>query len=108
MNISTCYAHFGGQNRFIAQASARAFRGARWIDLPIARVDAVIEVKKKRDKQKLRRSLDELPALAREAPSANSNLVPAVIEAVKGYATVGEIGDAFRKAWGEFREPAIF
>jgi len=72
------------------------------------RVDAVLEMKKKRDSRKVGKSLDELTALAREAPTAKNNMVPAVIEAVKDYATVGEICDAFRKAWGEFREPNAF
>jgi len=32
------------------------------------------------------------------------NLMPPVIEAVKSYATVGEICDALRAVWGEYRE----
>jgi len=89
-----------------AEKPVRVYRSSPAIERQ--RVEAVIEMKKRRDNQKLRKSLDELTALAKEAPSADSNLVPAVIESVKGYATVGEIGDALRKAWGEFREPAIF
>jgi len=69
------------------------------------RVDSVVEMKKKRDNHKVARALDELTALAREPESATNNLVPAVIESVKEYATVGEVCDALRKAWGEFREP---
>jgi len=88
-----------------AEKPVRIYRSSPAIEK--SRVDAVSEVKRKRDNQKVRRSLDDLLALAKEAPSANNNLVPAVIEAVKGYATVGEIGDVFREAWGEFREPAI-
>jgi methylmalonyl-CoA mutase N-terminal domain/subunit len=34
--------------------------------------------------------------------------MPVVIEAVKAYGTVGEISDALRKAFGEYREPNIF
>jgi len=71
------------------------------------RIDAMVEMKKKRDNQKVRKSLDELTALAREAATANNNLMPAMIGAVKEYATVGEVGEALRKAWGQFREPAI-
>ncbi len=32
------------------------------------------------------------------------NLLPALIEAVKAYATLGEISDRLRAAWGEHRE----
>ncbi len=72
------------------------------------RVEAVVEVKKRRDNARVKKCLDELTALAREAPSANNNLVPAVIDAARAYATVGEVSDALRKAWGEFTEPSIF
>ena len=72
------------------------------------RVEAVVEVKKRRDNARVKKCLDELTALARETPSANNNLVPAVIDAARAYATVGEVSDALRKAWGEFTEPSIF
>jgi methylmalonyl-CoA mutase N-terminal domain/subunit len=71
------------------------------------RVDAVVAMKKARDNEKVRKCLDELTALAREQASASNNLVPAVVESVRAYATVGEVAGALRKAWGEFREPAI-
>lgn len=71
------------------------------------RVDAVLAVKKSRDNAKVRRCLDELTALARDTASASNNLVPAVIESVRAYATVGEVSGALRTAWGEFREPAF-
>jgi methylmalonyl-CoA mutase N-terminal domain/subunit len=71
------------------------------------RVEAVQAMRKARDNDKVRRCLDELTALAREPASGANNLVPAVIESVKAYATVGEVADALRKVFGEFREPAI-
>lgn len=64
-------------------------------------------MKKSRDNPKVRRCLDELTALARAEGSASNNLVPAVVESVKAYATVGEVAGALREAWGEFREPAF-
>jgi methylmalonyl-CoA mutase, N-terminal domain len=36
------------------------------------------------------------------------NLMPPVLEAVKSYATLGEISDVFRKVWGQYREGGIF
>ena len=41
---------------------------------------------------------------SRTRPPATENLLPALIEAVKAYATVGEISDRLRAAWGEHRE----
>ena len=35
---------------------------------------------------------------------AMANLLPAMIDAVRAYATVGEISDRLRAAWGEHRE----
>jgi methylmalonyl-CoA mutase N-terminal domain/subunit len=34
--------------------------------------------------------------------------MPALIEAAKAYATLGEIMDVFRVAFGEYMEPAVF
>lgn len=36
--------------------------------------------------------------------SADNNLMPPMIEAVRAYATVGEICDVLRGVWGEYEE----
>jgi len=72
------------------------------------RKEAVAEVKKKRDNVKVKKALDEITAMARLEATAKNNLVPPVIEAMRAYATVGEVCDALREVWGEFREPSIF
>jgi methylmalonyl-CoA mutase N-terminal domain/subunit len=38
------------------------------------------------------------------AARGTENMVPPVLEAVKAYATLGEICDVFRKVWGAYRE----
>ena len=38
--------------------------------------------------------------------AATSNLVEAVLEAVKKDVTIGEVSDVFRQVWGEHRDPA--
>jgi methylmalonyl-CoA mutase, N-terminal domain len=43
----------------------------------------------------------------RETAKTDANLMPALIDAVKTYATVGEITDALREVFGEYREPTI-
>ena len=48
------------------------------------------------------RPLEEL----RGAAESDSALMPPIIEAVRARATVGEISDALRAAWGSFRPPA--
>jgi methylmalonyl-CoA mutase N-terminal domain/subunit len=39
-----------------------------------------------------------------EAARGGENVMPALIEAVKAYATVGEVSNVLRSAWGEHRE----
>ena len=45
-------------------------------------------------------ALERLELVAR----GSDNIVPAVIEAVKAKATLGEISDRLRAVWGEHRE----
>jgi methylmalonyl-CoA mutase N-terminal domain/subunit len=49
-------------------------------------------------------------ALAGVASAARSghNMLPPVLDAVKAYATVGEISDVFRSVWGAYREAGRF
>jgi methylmalonyl-CoA mutase N-terminal domain/subunit len=42
-----------------------------------------------------------------ETASSEQNLMPAILEAVKVYATVGEISDALRKVFGEYQESVV-
>ncbi len=68
---------------------------------------ALAELRKKRDNAKVKKALDEVKALARCKPTAQNNLVPSIIDAARHYATVGEVCDALREAWGQYREPPI-
>jgi methylmalonyl-CoA mutase N-terminal domain/subunit len=43
-----------------------------------------------------------------QAARTNDNLMPGILEAVRAYATLGEICDALREVYGEYREPPIF
>ena len=44
----------------------------------------------------------------RRVAEGTENTMPAIIEAVKAYATLGEIMDVFRAVFGEYMEPAVF
>ena len=37
-----------------------------------------------------------------------NNIMPAIIDAARCYATVGEIADTLRKVWGEYRQVSVF
>ena len=67
-------------------------------------VESLRRLKKERDSKKVGEVLDRVLNVAR----SDENVMPVVIEAVKAYGTVGEISDALRKAFGEYREPNIF
>ena len=42
------------------------------------------------------------------AAKGDANLMPPIIAAVKGYATLGEICDVLRGVFGEYRPSAMF
>ena len=52
-------------------------------------------------------AVDEAIELVRKTAEAGENVMPAVVEAVRVEATVGEIMDQFRELWGEWREPLV-
>ena len=60
-------------------------------------------LKDKRDNTNVKKALSEL----RRAAGKPDNLMPAILSAVKSYATLGEICDLFREMFGEYREKII-
>jgi methylmalonyl-CoA mutase N-terminal domain/subunit len=68
-------------------------------------VERLKEIRRQRNQIKVREALSKLHvATARE----NVNLMPFILEAVKEYATLGEICDTLRDVFGEYRPPSIF
>ncbi|HEX7420323.1 MAG TPA: methylmalonyl-CoA mutase family protein [Thermoanaerobaculia bacterium] len=63
------------------------------------------KVRETRDQAKVNDALQRVRDAARD-PKANT--MPVLIEAVKVYATVGEISDALRDVFGTYQEPALF
>ncbi|HEY9186641.1 MAG TPA: methylmalonyl-CoA mutase family protein [Bacteroidota bacterium] len=58
------------------------------------------KLKSERDNNKVIKSLSDLTEAAK---SENENLMPYIIFCVENYATLGEISDALRKVWGEYK-----
>jgi methylmalonyl-CoA mutase N-terminal domain/subunit len=80
--------------------------------IPTMRIDAEIErsqvarlnaLRSRRDGAKSRAALEEVERRAR----GSENLMPAILSAVEAYATVGEISDALRRAFGEYQESVV-
>lgn len=67
-------------------------------------IQSLREVKRRRHEREVTRMLKDLEAAAR----SGKNVMPYLLEAVKTYATVGEMTKVFKEAYGEFQEPSIF
>jgi methylmalonyl-CoA mutase N-terminal domain/subunit len=62
--------------------------------------EKLARVKKERDNTKVKETL----AVLRKAAQGTDNVVPPILEAVKVYATLGEISDTLRDVFGEYKE----
>jgi methylmalonyl-CoA mutase N-terminal domain/subunit len=67
----------------------------------VARLD---EVRRTRDRAAVERALEAV----RNAAADGSNTMPAIVDAVKTYASVGEITAALASVFGPYREPVRF
>ncbi|MDI6805893.1 MAG: methylmalonyl-CoA mutase family protein [Candidatus Bathyarchaeia archaeon] len=94
-----------GINEFVAQEET---------PIKILQIDPEIEkklvkrlkqIKQQRKQTKVKETLDKLRLAAEKE---NVNLMPFIIQAVKEYATIGEICDTLREVFGEYKPPSIF
>ncbi|HNQ47262.1 MAG TPA: methylmalonyl-CoA mutase family protein [Syntrophorhabdus sp.] len=67
-------------------------------------IESLHKVKKERSSSEVARTLKELEKTTREG----KNVMPALVECCKAYATVGEMTGIFRQIFGEFQEPSLF
>ena len=63
-----------------------------------------IERVQRRPRRAVRRGLDGRDGRAGRVAAGEGNLMPVILDAVRAHATVGEISDRLRVAWGEHRE----
>ncbi|PMB74934.1 methylmalonyl-CoA mutase [Candidatus Bathyarchaeota archaeon] len=68
-------------------------------------VERLKHLKQQRDKDKVEEALGKL---RRAAELENENLMPYIIQAVRAYATLGEICDTLREIFGEYEPSTIF
>jgi methylmalonyl-CoA mutase N-terminal domain/subunit len=64
---------------------------------------ALARLRQTRDSTAVDHALDAL----REAALGPDNLMPFLLDAVRAYATVGEMCDALRAVWGEYEETIV-
>ena len=79
---------------------------------PLLRIDPEIEkgqvqrlaaLRARRDSARVKAVLEAVEAAAR----SERNLLPAILDAVKAYSTVGEISDALRRVFGQYQESVV-
>ena len=92
-----------GVNEFASEAAA---------GVPILQIDEtaaeqqlakVDRLRRTRNTDGVARALDRL----RKAAAGTENTMPPLLDAVRAYATIGEMCDALRDVWGEYQEQAI-
>jgi methylmalonyl-CoA mutase N-terminal domain/subunit len=80
---------------------------------PILRIDPALEqaqaarvaaLRARRDAAAVEAALARL----REEAAGEANLMPALVDAARAYATLGELCDALREVWGVWRETPVF
>jgi methylmalonyl-CoA mutase N-terminal domain/subunit len=81
--------------------------------LEILRVSHQVEIDQKAELAGRRQSRDDAAARAAiarmvEVGRTEDNMIPAMLDAVRAEATLGEICDALRAEWGSYTEPARF
>jgi len=83
-----------------------------WVPIELLRIPPHVEkeqlarlqrVRRERNQRKVKETLSKL----HDEADKNRNLMPTIIEAVKAYATLGEITDVLRSVFGEYRELII-
>ncbi len=89
------------------------FLEASGTTLPILKIEDRVEkeqlaflkkIKQERDNQVVQKTLSEL----KSAAQGSENLLPFLLQAVKAYASVGEIMNTLREVFGEYHDPGIF
>jgi len=68
-----------------------------------SQVKRLQELRTRRDHVRVKAALGNVEETAR----TDENLMPAILEAVKSYATVGEIADTLRRVFGEYQESVV-
>jgi methylmalonyl-CoA mutase N-terminal domain/subunit len=92
-----------GVNKFTIKEAAPSGLLKVKEEVEIAQKKALAEVKSKRDNAAVKACLEKLETAAR----GTDNLMPFILEAVKVYATLGEIADVFREVFGKHRETVV-
>jgi len=92
-----------GVNRFVTDEDYTPKTLEIGVEVERKQIERLRRLRSERDNGKVGQTLDRVRTVAR----SSENIMPVMIDAVKSYATVGEISDALRQVFGEYREPSI-
>lgn len=92
-----------GVNKFVSQDDPEPEILEIGVETERKQVERLKRLKRERNNQRV----NEVLSRVRDVARSSQNIMPVLIEAVKAYATVGEISDALRDVFGEYREPNI-
>lgn len=92
-----------GVNQFVSQDEPEPEILEIGVETERKQVERLKRLKRERNNQRV----NEVLSRVRDVARSSQNIMPVLIEAVKAYATVGEISDALRDVFGEYREPNI-
>lgn len=90
-----------------------AFEEEQDAEIEILRVDQAAEIAQRRRMATMRAGRDQsrvdlcLASLA-EAARSNRNIIPAMLDCARAYATLYEIRHVLEEIWGSYREPVFF
>ncbi|HOR86810.1 MAG TPA: methylmalonyl-CoA mutase family protein, partial [Bacillota bacterium] len=92
-----------GVNKF--QIEEKAPKGLLKVDPLVGELQKkkIAELRKERDNGKVNKTLEAL----RKAAQGNVNLMPLILDAVKAYATLGEICGVLREVFGEYQQSIV-
>jgi methylmalonyl-CoA mutase N-terminal domain/subunit len=93
-----------GVNQFLDEKEKRIPVLKITLETERRQVSRLRKLKTRRNQKKVRAALERLSAAAQQ----QAPLMPFILEAVKAYATLGEISDLFRQVYGEYREGTAF
>jgi methylmalonyl-CoA mutase N-terminal domain/subunit len=92
-----------GVNQFVAQEETAIPTMRVDPEVERAQVERVRALRARRDGARAGAAVAEVERRAR----SGENLMPAIVDAVEAYATVGEISDALRRVFGEYTESVV-
>jgi len=92
-----------GVNKFVTEEEPMPETLEIGVETERKQVERLKKLKEERDNQRVSQMLDRVRSVAK----SDENIMLVMIDAVKAYATVGEISDVLREAFGEYREPSI-